>query len=283
MAIFYNQATLSYNGGVVRSNIATGELLSALSATKTAVVDEYSENSDVTYAVNIINSGTTDFTGLTVTDDLGGYEFNSNTLYPLDYVDGSLKYFVNGVLQSEPAVNAGPPLVISGISVPAGGVATLLYTARVNSFAPLDEDDAIVNTVVVSGNCITMITATETITAATGVDLRINKSLNPTTVVEGDRLTYTFLIRNYGNTAVTVADNVVVTDNFDPILSDLTVTFNGNPWTSPANYTYNEATGLFQTVAGQITVPAATYSQNPVTGEWVTTPGSVTLTVSGTV
>ncbi len=283
MATFFNQATLSYSGGVVNSNITVGELLDALLVTKTAVVDEYNQNSDVTYVVNIINSGTTAFSNLSLTDNLGAYTFGSTTLYPLDYVDGSLTYFVNGVLQADPTVTAGPHLVISGINVPAGGVATVLYTARTNSFAPLDEDAAITNTVTVLGGCADGITATETITAESGPDLTITKSLSPATVTCGDQLTYTILIQNFGNTAATVADNVIVTDTFDPTLSDITVTYNGTPWTSPANYTYNETTGLFQTVAGNITVPAATYTQNPVTGEWSVTPGTVVITVTGTV
>ena len=66
MATFFNQATLSYSGGTVNSNVTTGEILEVLSATKTAVVDEYSQGSDVTYVVNIINSGTVPFTGISV-------------------------------------------------------------------------------------------------------------------------------------------------------------------------------------------------------------------------
>ena len=37
MAIFTNQATLTYNGNTTNSNIAYGEILDELSATKTAV------------------------------------------------------------------------------------------------------------------------------------------------------------------------------------------------------------------------------------------------------
>ena len=48
-------------------------------------------------------------------------------------------------------------------------------------------------------------------------------------------------------------------------------------------YNYNEATGQFNTVPGQITVPAATYTQDPVTGVWSVMPGTVVLTVTGTV
>jgi hypothetical protein len=46
-------------------------------------------------------------------------------------------------------------------------------------------------------------------------------------------------------------------------------------------YNYDEATGLFTTVPGQILVPAATYAQDPVTGAYTATPGIATLIVTG--
>ena len=71
MATFTNQATLSYNNTVTRSNIVTGELVDILTATKTAVTGTYGCDSCVAYAVSIVNSGASAFTGLTLTDDLG--------------------------------------------------------------------------------------------------------------------------------------------------------------------------------------------------------------------
>ncbi len=281
MAIFYNQATLTYSGGVVRSNITTGELLEALTVTKTAVSGEYSYGSDITYAVNIINSGERTFSGLTLTDDLGAYTFNSQTLYPLEYEEGSVKYFVNGVLQTAPAVVVNGNLTISGISIPSDSVVTILYTVNVNEFAPVVEGSAIENTVVLSGDCVTGISATETINVGLNAELQITKSLFPPTITECEQLTYTILIQNFGNRESTVADNAVVTDTFDPILKNIVVTYNGEVWSSPENYTYDENTGVFRTNAGQITVPAATTTQNPVTGEWETVPGSVIITVTG--
>ncbi len=283
MATIYNQATLTYSGGTVSSNVTSGELLEVLTVTKTAVVDEYTQGSDVTYAVNIMNSGSAAYTGLTLTDDLGAYQFGETTLQPMDYVAGSVKYFVDGVLQTAPTVTAGPPLVISGISVPAGSTATVLYTANANDYAPMSVGGSITNTVTVGGNGVSDITASATVTAASNPVLEIEKSMSPTSVAENGTITYTFVISNTGNAEAEATDDVVVTDTFSPVLSDITVTYNGEPWATPANYSYDETSGVFSTVSGAITVPAATYTQDPATGMWASEPGTATLTVTGTI
>ena len=283
MAIFTNQATLTYSGGTVNSNVTTGEILEVLSVSKTAVVDTYSQFSDVTYIVNIVNSGNIAYTNLTLTDDLGAYEFNETTLQPLDYTEDSVKYFIDGILQASPTVIDGPPLVITGITVPAGGEATIAYAVRTNSFAPPTEGGTIGNTVVVSGTGITDITATETISADAEPELSITKSLTPDTVTENGQITYTFVISNTGSAPASATDDVVITDTFDPILSNITVTYNGTTWTEPEDYTYDETTGLFTTTIGAITVPAATFIQDPETGVWVADPGEAVITVTGTV
>ena len=284
MAIFSNQATLTYNGGSTNSNIAYGEILDVLTATKTAIEGTYTPGELVTYVVTLRNTGGTALTGVTVTDDLGGYVFEGNTVYPLTYEDGSATVFVNGVPQAAPAVTAGPPLVVSGLNIPAGGDLVLVYQARANQFADPAAGGTIINTVTVTGNGITTpITATETVTAASAPELTISKAISPTQVVDNDRVTYTFVIQNTGNEAVVATDNAVITDTFDPILTDLVVTYDGATWTEGVQYTYDAATGLFATLPGAITVPAATYTQDPVTGAYTLTPGIATLTVTGTI
>jgi uncharacterized repeat protein (TIGR01451 family) len=283
VATFTNKATLSYNGGSVDSNTVTGELLEVLSITKTAILDEYTAGDTITYVIALRNTGPTALTGVTITDDLGGYPFGAGTLYPLTYVSGSATYYTNGVLQPAPAVTAGPPLSVTGLSIPAGGNALLIYEASVNSFAPLAVGSTITNTATASGGGVsTPVSATETITAGQQATLTISKSLSPTVVTENGQLTYTFIIENTGNTPALATDNVVLTDIFDPILNPITVTYEGTQWTVGTNYTYNTATGAFATLPGQITVPAATFTQN-TDGTWAVTPGRATLTVSGTV
>lgn len=283
MATFTNFATLSYNGGTTTSNVVTGELLETLSASKTAVMDDYTAKDDVTYVITLVNSGTLPLSGLTVTDDLGGYLFEGETVYPLVYTGGSIHYYVNGVLQPDPAVTAGPPLVISGINVPAGGNVMLIYEATVTEFAPLAAEDSITNTAVVTGGGLAApLTVSETVETENRADLTISKSVCPAVVTENGQLTYTFVISNHGNTPAVATDDVVVSDVFDPILNPIAVTFNGAAWAEGVNYTYDEATGAFATLPGQITVPAATYSQNE-DGTWTVNPGTVILTVTGTV
>ena len=284
MAIFSNQATLTYNGNTTNSNIAYGEILDVLSATKTAVEGTYTPGEVVTYVVTLRNTGSTALTGITITDDLGGYTFEAITVYPLTYEAGSATLFVNGVPQAAPAVTAGPPLVVSGLTIPAGGDLVLVYQAQVNEFANPAAGGTIVNTVTVTGDGIsTPITATETVTVAAAPNLTISKSISPAQVVDNDRVTYTFVIQNTGNEAVVATDNAAITDVFDPVLTDLTVTFEGSTWTEGVQYTYDETTGLFTTLPGALPVPAATYTQDPVTGAYVLTPGTVTLTVIGTI
>ena len=284
MAIFSNQATLTYNGNLTNSNIAYGEILDVLAVTKTSVEGSYTPGSLVTYAVTLRNTGTSTLSGLTVTDNLGGYDFGGTTVYPLTYESNSAVLFVNGVPQGAPSVTDGPPLVISGLSVPGGGDAVLVYQARANAFADPALGGTIDNTVAVTGDGLSApITATETVTAEAAPVLTISKSISPSQVVDNDRVTYTFVIQNSGNQAVVATDNAVITDTFDPILTALTVTFDGVSWTQGVQYNYDETTGLFTTVPGQLLVPAATYSQDPVTGEYSVTPGIATLVVTGTI
>ena len=284
MAIFSNQATLTYNGNTTNSNIAYGEILDVLTATKTAIEGSYTRGDLVTYVVTLRNTGSTALTGLTLTDDLGGYEFNDDTVYPLTYEVGSAALFVDGVPQPDPAVTAGPPLTITGLRVPADGDNVIVYQARANEFASPAADGTIVNTVTVTGDGLsTPVTATETVTSSTAPSLTISKSISPSQVVDNDRVTYTFVIQNYGSEAVVATDDAAISDLFDPILTALTVTFEGTVWTEGVQYNYNEATGLFTTVPGRILVPAATYTRDPVTGAYTVMPGTVTLTVTGTI
>ena len=283
MALFSNQATLTYNGNSTNSNVVYGEILEALTVGKTAVEGSYTPGDVVTYAVSFRNTGGA-LTALTVTDDLGAYTVGTGTAVPLTYVDGSALFFVEGAQVATPVVTVGPPLVFTGVNLPAGASAVLIYQATVNTFANPDSGGVITNTVTVSGGGLTApVSASETVPAATMPLLSIFKSITPNTVIDNDSITYTFLVQNTGNEPITATDDAVITDTFNPILSALTVTYNGTVWVEGTDYTYDATTGVFATLPGNLVIPAATYTQDPVTGAYTVTPGVATLTVSGTV
>ena len=286
MATFSNRATIAWGDTVRDSNVVTGEIVEVLSMTKNASRGTYFPGDTVTYIISIRNSGTTPFTGLTVTDDLGAYTIGDPaiTVTPLTYVDGSVQMYVNGDLLSPPTVSGTDPLTFTDIAVPASSNLLLVYEATVNAFAPADPDGTILNTATVTGGGLsTAITDTAQITAAAEASLTISKSLCPETVTENGQITYTFVIQNSGNTEATAADGVVLRDIFDPILDPISVTYNGTPVSSPAFYTYDPTTGEFATVPGVITVPAAAFSQDPATGIITTTPGVAVVRVTGTI
>ena len=279
MAVFYNQATLSYNNTTVSSNIVTGNISDVLTISKAAVSDAYSPGETLTYAVSLVNSGTADLTGITVTDDLGAYESGANTLVPLTYVPDSVQYFSDGVLQPAPAVTAGNTLAISGITVPADGNAMLIYQASANEFASPEAGSVITNTVTAAGQGISAVTASAAVPAESEAILSISKSLSPTEVTANGQITYTLIIQNTGNSAAT---SPVVTDTFDPILRDITVTIDSIIQQAD-DYTYDEASGEFATVEGAFTVPAAAFTQDPATGAYTVTPGITVITLTGTI
>lgn len=175
MAQFTNQAQIRYGNAVANSNIAVGEILEVLSASKTAVRTTYGQNDSVTYIVSIVNAGTVPVTGLTLSDNLGAYTFGTGSLTPLTYVEGTVKYYVNGTLQTAPAVTTAPVFTITGITVPAGGNAMIIYEAMVNRYAPLDAGSSITNNANISGGGITPVTVDEIVRAQTAPLLTITK------------------------------------------------------------------------------------------------------------
>lgn len=283
MARFTNYATLSYTGGSTDSNTVVGELVETLTVTKAAVTDLYQQGGRITYAIALVNSGTAAVSNLTITDDLGGYVFGTQTVYPLAYQQGTVRLFVDGVLSAVPAVTAGPPLTLTGITVPAGGDVVIIYEANVTDYAPLGAEATITNTATVTGGgLVTPLTAQAVVQNETRVRLSITKALDPVTVQGNGQLTYTFVIQNSGSAAAVATDQLVLTDTFDPRLGNITVTVDGTVWTAGTQYTYNAATGLFATVAGQLTVPAATVTQS-TDGTYTVAPGTTTVVITGTV
>lgn len=279
MAVFTNRATLSYNNRTVSSNTVTGEVVEVVTLTKTAVRPVYSVNDIISYVITVVNSGTEDIAGLTVTDDLGAYPFGDGTLVPLTYIEDTVQYFINGTPAASPTVTSQSPLVIEGLNVPAGGNGLIVYAARANGYAPPCPEGGITNTVT-ADSC--GAEASATVSAVCEPELTIEKALCPGTVPCNGEISYTITVTNSACCPANVEDNVVLSDTFDPPITVTSVTLDGTELTD-GQYTYNEETGEFATVAGVITVPAATFVQDPVTGIYTSAPGTATVVITGTV
>lgn len=280
MPAFTNQALLTYNNNrTALSNIANGNISEPFVMTKRAVNNDYVSNDDVTYVVTITNSSVAALTNVTFTDNLGAYPYGPVpiTLYPLTFV-GPVLYYVNGVpLANIVPTQTTPTLILTIPSIPALGNATLVYEVNVNRYAPLGVQDTIVNTAGITE--LTGISATATIVTEDIPQLAITKSISPNPIIDNQTATYTFIIENYGNTAST---DVVLTDTFNPILSNVTASVDGNPLVLNTDYTYNAGTGVLATITGRLTVPPGTITQDS-NGVVKVTPGSITLVVTGTI
>ena len=283
MATFYNQASLSFGGSVTNFNTTTGEIVAELQMTKTSATSDYGPGDSITYVVNIVNSGDTDYSGISLTDDLGRVVFSPTlSVVPLTYVEGSVLYYLGGVLQPAPMVTAGESLVIEGISVPADSNVTIIYETRANAYAPLGASASITNTVIAGGGACEL-SDSATVPTRDEPILTISKSVSPAVVTCAGEVTYTIVVQNTGNTEVVATDDLIINDVFNPTLSNISVSLNGSELEEGVGYSYNATTGEFATLPGAITVPAATFMRDSVTGLITTTPGVAVLTVSGTV
>lgn len=284
MATFTNRATLSYAGGAVDSNLAIGEIRGGVEISKGVSGTTYEGTDDLTFTVGLSNPGETELTGITVNDNLGAFPLGIGTVYPLTYVTGSLVLYQNGaeIPLTGITVTPGPPLTIAGLTIPAGGDVVAVFRATPNEYAPRLEGSTIVN--VASATGVGLLAPTEdsaTVLIASDPILSIEKRITPVPVDDDSEVTYTFDIENASNSEATAADELTLTDTFDPPLAGLTVTLNGIPLTEGTDYTYEN--DVFTTVPGVISVPGAEVVTDPVTGEVTVTPGKTTLVITGTI
>ncbi len=288
MATIINQASATYTygaagNGVASSNVATTELRTTLSAIKSALPRQYRGGERITYLVSVTNSGATQLTNVTVRDNLGGFTpaGGAAAVTPLTYT-GPAYLFINGGTPTEitPTVEADG-LTFTVPALAAGANAIIEFDATVNDFAPLAVGEEINNVATVTADGINEpVEADETITAEEYADLAIVKTMAPNPVVDGGTITYTFVLYNYGNAA---AENVVLSDTFNPAPTGITVTRDGVT-VAPDEYNYVGGTLTLPAGTGTpLTVPAATITVDPLTGRETVTPSSVTVVVTGTV
>ena len=287
MATIENFATVRYTSGGVAtttvSNLAEVTLESSISLSKTPLSTVYGENDTVTYILSIQNTSGAALSGVRIEDNLGTFSFGTSELTPLTY-GGDVILLING--QDATAllnVDSSDPssLIFELPTLPAGATANVVYNATVNEFASPELGATIVNTASLSADAECAVgEASATITAETGARVTVLKQMSPNPVVCGDTLTYTIRVYNYGNAP---AENLRVTDAFDPAPLNITVTRNGVP-VPATDFTYEDGvlTVPAETSDGD-TVPAATFVRDPESGAVSVIPGVVEYVITGTI
>ncbi len=278
--IITNQASIRYRYGetdaTALSNIATATLAQPLSVNKSSLESVYRADDELTYILSVTNGGTAALTNVTLEDSLGTFTRGTEQITPLTFVPDAL-LFIDGVNNGviTPAITDNS-ITFTIPSLPAQSSALIVYKVTPNEFAPLADDGEITNTVTARADCITEpVTDSLTVTADSYADVDIFKSMT----TDGDTITYTFDITNSGNAP---AEDIVLTDAFDPAPASITVSVNGT--VIPATeYTYaGGVLTLPNTTGDALTLPPATITTDPVTGEVTLTPSSLTITVVGT-
>lgn len=287
MPTIENFATVSYtSGGITEtkvSNIAEISVESAVGFTKTSLGNTYSDNSVLTYILTITNSSGSAISGSTITDNLGTYVFGTTELTPLEYVSPAVLLINGQDVSAQLTVDSSVPgnLTFTVPTIPAGATANIIYKAQTNDYAPLAVNSTITNTSTFESNSECADTsASSTVSVANAANVSIIKQMCPNPVVCGDTITYTIRIYNYGNAA---AENVVLTDQFNPAPANITVSRDGTILLG-TDYSYVNGVLTIPAEGGDpITIPAATFSQDPTTGIVSVTPSVVEYTITGTI
>lgn len=287
MATIENFATVSYTSGGISetkvSNLAEIGLESAISFTKSTLGETYGEDDVITYILSMTNTSASTITNVSITDDLGTFVFGTLELSPLTYTAPALLLIDGQDVSTQLTVDTSTAgsLVFSFPALPAGATANIVYRAAVNEYAPLDVDASVTNTATLTSDsdCADG-TATATITAVSAANVSVFKQMSPNPVICGDTVTYTIRIYNYGNIA---AENVVLTDTFNPAPENITVSRDGVLLIG-TDYTYvNGTLTVPSTAQSPVTVPAATFVRDATTGIVNVTPGMIEYTITGTI
>ena len=287
MPTIENFATVSYTSSGISetkiSNLAEVELGSSIGFTKSTVGQSYTEGSTITYILTISNTSLAAITNVNITDDLGTVACEENEITPLTFNSPAV-LLINGEDRTEllGVDSSLPQRVIFTIdSLPANSVANIIYTATVNEYASLEADSYIENTAeLTSDSQCANSSASAIINVISAANVSVFKQMSPNPVVCGGTITYTIRIYNYGNVE---AENVVLTDTFNPAPANITVSRDGTVLIG-TDYTYIDGTlTIPATGSVNVTVPAATFVRDPETCVVSVDPGVVEYVIRGTI
>lgn len=275
---------------------AHGEASSHLQMSTTAMMSEeidislvsleknYYQNEPITYITAINNNNNSKIENPTITSNLGSYEKKTSKdfthITPLDYVGPSYLY-INGVFQNqiEPEIESDK-ITFKPTSIPEKSTALIIFKTMANQFPPLSLNSKIENKISLklpdSQNTFKI---SHTLPIAEKAILKICKNISPQFFSRGETIEYSINLYNYGNVA---AENVKITDTFDPAPTLTNIKINGKDISS-ADYSY--INGVFNLpIYGSnlnITVPSAEFETENNSCQISIRPGVTNIIIKG--
>jgi len=194
--------------------------VNAIEIFKTANVVYAAPGSNIAFTIAITNFDSITHGGVVVTDAVpAGAQF----------VPGSVTIAVTAGGQT--GTTGTPPALVSGGSIPPGGLMTIMYTVVADNPVGLGE---ITNTAFVSTLPHPVPRSATVVVAASYLDLAVSKTVNNSTPYEGSNIVYTIVVTNKGPlnaTGVTLSE---------PLASGLTYS---NHYTAAGSY--NSTNGIW--------------------------------------
>ncbi len=282
-----NQANISYfSNGVASfadSNIAIAELESPIRVGKHALDAAYRHEKEITYMLSMTNDSANDLSNVQIRDDLCSYEYQPDpasppvTLTPMDYIGPSYLY-LDGVYAATLAPTVSPNAIEYLLpTLAADTTAMIMFKAKVNEYAVLEEGSTMTNTMEVTAvGMAEVLRDSHTMPVENYAHVRIVKSMHPD---DEGHMHYEFTLYNHGNLP---ANQVVLSDAFNPAIAIEEVYLDG---IAVASTEYSYTGGLFVLprtgAAWTMEVPPATYVRDAL-GRIERTAGTLQLRIVGT-
>lgn len=285
MGKFVNQTQLTFGNNIIKSNIVEGEILEALIGNKVTLTDQYLFDSVITYFINLTNNSEKDISSINIEDNLATYTINKNEYTPLDYIDGSSKLFIDGKEEQKiDIIKNKHNVIFKNITLKKNQTITLVYQGKINSYAPLGENNSIINKAKITyPNMTDSLVLESQLCYSNKANVKLEKSIDKTVYKSGEKIKHVIKILNYGINDLSLINNLTIKETFSPILKNIEVTYNGVKWTNGVNYSYNSASGNFITLSNQIALFKAKITKNENTNEYNLIPSFATLIIEGTI
>jgi len=211
-----NKANATFKYGIEGTGSAVSNVAStilqdayALTGSKASNNSEFMLGENITYQININNTGTQPLYSITIEDDLGGAGM-------MTFMEGSASAFVDGVVYNFAPISTDPLTLVLPVTLNGNDNALITYVATVSS--TLDSSiSAITNTITMYGYeeaaLTTRVDATGelscTIDKAEYAEINIIKEVSTPNIVVNEPFSYTLTLTNSGNQEAT---GVVLTD-----------------------------------------------------------------------